>query len=68
VITLQVSEIQFADGGNTMWVHGTDGSTTLRIKTTGKFIMERCTESPCSHADIMMQGDVHVCVGSEVEL
>jgi hypothetical protein len=68
MVTLEVSQIQFTDGGNTMWVHGVDGSTTLRIKTTGKFIMERCKDSPCSHADIMLQGDVRVCVGSEVKL
>jgi hypothetical protein len=68
MITLEASQIQFVDGGNTLWVQGVDGSTTLRIKTTGKFIAEKCTISPTSHGDMMVTGDFRICIGSEVSV
>jgi hypothetical protein len=65
MITLEASCIEFVDGGNTLWVHAPNGSTTLRIKTTGKFIVEHCNESPTSHGDMMISGDFTICIGTE---
>lgn len=68
MITLPACQIQFTDGGNTLWVHAPDGSTTLRIKTTGKFSMEYCGVSPTSHGDMLIEGDHVICIGTEAEV
>lgn len=65
MIRLPVAEIQFMDGGNTLWVHAPDGSTTLRIKTTGKFKATWCKDSPVSHGDMLITGDQVICIGTE---
>lgn len=53
--------IEFDEGGHTFWVQGL-GGTVLRIKTTGRFLVDRCNMNPVSHADININGDVTVCV------
>jgi hypothetical protein len=60
---LNVCELEFNEhGGNTIWIHAPNGSTTLRIKCTGKVIMDHCVTSPVSHGDLLVQGDIHICV------
>lgn len=62
-IQIPVAVIEFNEGDHTMWIHGPEGGTVLRIKTTGKFTAKECNVSPVSHADIMVEGDVEFCLG-----
>ncbi len=61
-IHIDAAQIEFVDGGNTIWVHGPEGGTVIRIKTLGKITTERCTTSPISHADIVVRENVHICL------
>lgn len=63
IINIPVAVLEFRQGGNTLWVHGPEGGTVLRLKTTGKISAEACTTSPVSHVDVMVDGDVNVCIG-----
>ena len=56
--------LEFKDGGNTIWVHGPEGGTVLRIKCTGKIRVNKCAASPIAHADLMVTGDIEFCVPS----
>lgn len=60
--TLPACEIEFHEGQQTMWVHSPDGTTTLRLKCTGKIIVDKSCVSPVAHADIIVSGDIHICV------
>jgi len=62
---IPASAIEFHEGGNTLWVHSPQGTTTLRIKTMGKIRVERCASSPVSHSDMIVQDDITICIGSE---
>lgn len=64
-ITLPVAVLEFEEGGNTIWIHSPEGSTTLRIKTSGKVTSRQCDTSPVSHGDIMVDGDICICIGAE---
>lgn len=58
---IPVSVLEFRDGGTTIWVHGPDGATVLRIKAT-KIVARRSCENICAHADITVRGDIEVCI------
>lgn len=62
-VCIKVVAIEFVEGGNTLWVHGPEGGTILRIKTQGEITSERC-ESPISHGDIMVPDNIRICVAS----
>ncbi len=65
---IPVLALEFQEGGDTLWVHGL-GGTVLRIKTMGgKITSKRCELSPVSHADIMIKGDVEICVAGPESL
>lgn len=64
-VRIPAAEIEFVAGSNTIWVHSPLGVTTLRIKCTGKITADRCPTSPTSHADLIVNGDVHVCVSKD---
>lgn len=64
-VEVPVSLLEFVDGGNTIWVHGHDGATVLRIKTKGKITVSRECQNSCSHADIMVDEDIDFCVVEE---
>lgn len=59
-ILLDVLAIELYEGGNTIWVHGKEG-TVLRIKCTGKIVVNSCA-APGPHADALVQGDIEFCV------
>ncbi len=63
---LQAAAIEFHEGGDTIWVHAPDGSTTLRIKTKGAIFIEHCGTSPVSHADMIVDKDITICIGAEI--
>lgn len=61
---IAAAQIEFDDGGHTMWVHGLQGATILRIKAAGKISARLGCENVCSHADITVPGDIEVCVAA----
>ena len=66
-IVIPVIALEFHEGGDTIWIHGPQGGTTLRIKTRGKITSSLCSTSPISHGDIVAQGDIHICLGKNEE-
>lgn len=60
-ITIKVAAIEFDEGGHTMWVQSKEG-TVLRIKCTGKITTNTECENTCSHSDMIVQGDINVCL------
>jgi hypothetical protein len=61
-ITLDVCQVEFHEGTQTLWVHAPDGTTTLRIKCTGKIVVDDHCVSPVAHGDMVVQGDIHICL------
>jgi len=59
-ILLEAVGLEFDEGGNTIWVHGREG-TILRIKCSGRITTSRC-EAPGPHADMLVKGDIAFCV------
>ena len=67
-VMIPVSAIEFREGGNTLWVHGPQGGTILRLKTlNGAITSKRCQSSPISHGDAIIQGDLELCVAANTE-
>ncbi len=64
-VIIPVVALEFHEGGNTIWIHGPQGGTTLRIKTRGKITSSQCVTSPVSHGDILVQEDIHLCIGKD---
>lgn len=65
-ITIPVAAIEFDEHGNTLWVQAL-GGTVLRIKTRGKIITEQCTNNPVSHADVIVEEDITICLSGDAE-
>ncbi len=64
-IVIPVSAIEFREGGNTLWIHGPDGGTVLRLKTLdGMITSARCATSPISHGDAIIKGDLKMCLAT----
>lgn len=59
-IVLEAVGLEFEENGNTIWVHGPQG-TLLRIKCTGRIQVNRC-EAPGAHADAIVAGNIEFCV------
>jgi hypothetical protein len=64
-VLVPVVALEFQEGGNTIWIHAPQGGTTLRIKTKGKITSTRCAASSISHGDIIVQDDIHICIGKD---
>lgn len=62
-IQLAAVGLEFEEGGNTIWVHGS-GGTLLRIKCTGRIMVRSCS-APSAHADAIVAGDIEFCVPLE---
>lgn len=65
-VAIPVGLVEFNAGGNTIWVHSA-GGTILRIKCTGKIIPDICSTSPVSHSDIIVQGDITICLSKDAK-
>ena len=50
-VQIQASSIEYREGGNTLYVHGLEGATILRIKCKSITTNVGC-ENICSHADV----------------
>jgi hypothetical protein len=64
-VEIPVAMLEFHDNGNTIWVHSPVGATVMRIKTMGKIIVDDTCENVVSHVDIIVQGDIHVCLTND---
>lgn len=60
-ILLQAVGLEFEEGGNTIWIHGSDGGTLFRIKCTGRVTTKSCA-SPIAHSDVIVDGDIEFCI------
>lgn len=61
-VHIPVTELEFHEGSRTIWVHSPKGGTVLRIKCTGQIKVHKCTTNPISHGDILVRGDIEMCV------
>ncbi len=66
-VLIPVGAIEFNVGSNTIWIQSPQGGTTLRLKCTGKIKIDQCANSPISHADIMIDGDITFCLSEDAE-
>jgi hypothetical protein len=64
-VHIPAAEIEFVEGSHTIWVHSPKGGTVLRIKCTGKIRVQTCKDSPISHGDIMVDGDITICMAGQ---
>lgn len=63
--SIAVAEVELDAGGRTIWVQSQKGATVLRIKCTGKIIVRDGCDNLVSHSDMIVQGDIEVCVVAE---
>ncbi|GAA0536797.1 hypothetical protein [Chitinophaga japonensis] len=66
-IQIPVATLQFTPEGNTIWVHTPDGATALCIQCSGKIKVDKCLNSPFSHCDIQVQGNIDFCVSGDAK-
>ncbi len=66
-VTIPVCQIEFDIGGHTIWIQSDKGATVFRIKCSGSIEVGEGCENIVSHADIMVKGDIHVCLVKEDE-
>ena len=66
-ITIPVAQLEFEEGGDTIWIHSPQGCTTMRIKTMGKIVVDKCNTSPVSHCDIMLDKDINICLSEDAQ-
>jgi hypothetical protein len=64
---IEACEIEFYQGGNTIWVHSPLGATVLRIQCTGRIDVREACENPVAHADIQVHGNIEVCVPTKMK-
>ena len=67
-VTIPVMELEFNQPGNTIWIHG-KGGTVLRIKATGKIIIDACNPGMVgSHGDLVVEGDIKICLAEDANM
>lgn len=66
-VQIPVGVLEFNAGSNTIWIQSAEGATTLRIKCSGKIIVEMCKDSPISHCDILVNGDINFCISNDAK-
>lgn len=65
-VQIKAAVLEFNVEGNTIWVQGPDGATIFRLKCSGKINVDRCQNSPFSHADAQVEGDIDFCVSQDL--
>lgn len=63
---IPVAMLEFVEGGNTLWVHNSQGGTVLRIACTKVAVKNGCSNT-CAHADMRVQGTVEICIPLDEE-
>lgn len=66
-VQIPVGVLEFNAGSNTIWIQSAEGATTMRIKCSGKINVERCKDSPVSHCDIYLDGDINFCISNDAQ-
>lgn len=66
-IMIPACVIEFNVGSNTIWVQSPEGGTIMRVKCTGKINVDQCTNSPISHTDFIVQGDINFCLSTDAK-
>ncbi len=64
-VHVPVSDLEFNVKGNTIWIQSPQGATILRIKCKGKINIDMCKNSPSSHSDIIVEGDINFCLSED---
>lgn len=67
-LEIPVAQLEFDEGGHTLWVHGPNGATVLRVKCTGKITSKVCNTNISAHADLMVEGDIEICLPPEEQV
>lgn len=67
MIQIPAALIEFDPNGNTIWIHGPQGNTILRIKSNNGIAYDTCKASPTSHCDLIMNDKIHFCLGEDAE-
>jgi len=65
-IEIPVTLLEFDEGGTTIWVHGPEGATVLRIKAK-KITSKRECQNICAHADIVVNDEICVCLPTKTK-
>ena len=66
-IVVPVGAVEFNVNSNTIWVQSNLGATTMRIRCNGKINVDKCENSPVSHCDIMVDGDINFCLSNDAK-
>lgn len=66
-IEIPVALVEFYVQGNTIWIQSSLGATTMRIKCMGKINVDQCDNSPVSHCDIIVEGDINFCISNDAQ-
>ncbi len=66
-VKISVCELEFEEGGDTIWVHSPAGATVLRIKSMKGIVTSTCESSPVSHFDLVVEGPIEVCLAGDAE-
>lgn len=67
-VAIPVCAIEFNVGSNTIWIQSPQGGTILRLKCKGGIKIGRCKDSPISHSDIVVDGDINFCLSEDAEV
>lgn len=65
-IKIPVCELEFEEGGDTIWVHSPLGATVLRIKAIDRITTVNCDTNPVSHLDLVVP-EAEFCLAGDAE-
>jgi hypothetical protein len=60
--TIDAAQVEFVEGGNTIWVHSPTGATILRIQTKGKIRVKQACINSVAHSDMVVADDIEICI------
>ncbi len=61
-VTIDVTQLEFEEGGKTLWVHNAQGATVLRLKFEGGIHSTVGCHNVCAHADAFIAGSLVFCI------
>lgn len=61
--TIEIGECELAWDGHRIWLNAAGGNV-LRVKCTGRVIVDEACRNPVAHSDICVEGDLNLCVPS----